>query len=108
MNIDIMLNKITKRINIWVILVIAFLFRVFLLRFQYAIAFDEAHYLRMAASFSQGAWKDLFHIFWSPGYSFFAGILMRVISDFELAGRLTNILFGALTIIPIYYFVQHS
>lgn len=89
---------------IWIILFLAVLFRLFLLKFRFALSFDEAHYARMAAGFLSGGWQNLFHPYWSPGYPLCAVPFLILIPDAELACRICNILLGALTIPPLYSF----
>ena len=80
----------------------AFIFRLFLLRFQYAVFMDEAHYARMGAAFAQGDWRALFHAFWSPGYPFWIGVFGSIFKHYEITARMINIIAGSLTILPIH------
>ncbi|MBN1894870.1 glycosyltransferase family 39 protein [bacterium] len=88
----------------WLIVLLAVFFRLFLLRYRFAISFDEAHYARMAAGFLADGWQKLFHPYWSPGFPLCASPFIILIPDVELACRICNILMGALTIPPLYYF----
>jgi len=88
----------------WPYILLAILLRLCFLPLHRAISFDQAHYLRMAASMAQGGWLSSFHPYWTPGYPFVAGLVSLFIRNFELAGRLANILLGSLTILPIVYF----
>ncbi len=90
--------------SVWFLIGLAFLFRLFLLRWQFAVTFDESHYCRMAVGFAHDGWRQLLHPFWSPGYPFWASFFVRLIPDYELACRLANIAMGSLTLYPIFQF----
>jgi len=94
---------------IWLSLcfVAAISFRLFLLNFQYAIGWDEPHYLQLGASFAQGSLKDVLHPFWPPMYPILIGVFSWLISDYELAGRLVSILTGSLIVLPIFILAKH-
>lgn len=88
----------------WPYILLAVGLRLCVLPLHKAIAFDQAHYLRMAAGMAQGDWLGSFHPYWTPGYPFVAALVSLIIRNFELAGRLANILVGSLTILPIMWF----
>jgi 4-amino-4-deoxy-L-arabinose transferase-like glycosyltransferase len=84
------------------LIVLALFFRLFLLRYRFAVNWDEPHYLQMAASFAAGKWEAFFHPYWSPGLPLWMGLMNLLIADVEWAGRLTTVAFGALIVVPIY------
>ncbi len=81
---------------------LALAFRLFLLNYRFAVSFDEPHYLQMAASLVQGHIDGLLHPYWSPGYPLVAAFFAMMLDNYELAGRLANIVLGSLTIVPVY------
>jgi 4-amino-4-deoxy-L-arabinose transferase-like glycosyltransferase len=101
-----LLKKISasKYSSLWIILIIALLVRLFFLRFEYAVGWDEVNYLKLGASGAINGFSHVLHPYWSPLYPLFVAIFGKLNTDFELAGRLVSILFGALLIVPIYLF----
>ena len=90
------------KIHLFGLIAAALLFRLFLLRYRFAVNWDEPHYLQMAASFATGKWEAFFHPYWSPGLPLWMGLMNLLIADVEWAGRLTTVAFGALMVVPIY------
>jgi len=84
----------------------ALLFRLGLMHFRYAIGWDEPHYLNLAAGFISGNFRDWLHPFWSPLFPAVAGLVSVVVSNLELAGRLTNAVCGTLILVPIFYMAK--
>lgn len=95
-----------KKLIITGLVALALLFRLFLLRYRFAVSWDEPHYLQMAASFAAGKWEAFFHPYWSPGLPLWMGLINILIPDVELAGRLTTIVIGSLIVIPIYFLAK--
>lgn len=91
-----------KKVLISGLVVLALFFRLFLLRYRFAVNWDEPHYLQMAASFVAGNWEAFLHPYWSPGLPLWMGLMNFLIADVEWAGRLTTVIFGALMVVPIY------
>ncbi|MDZ7267404.1 MAG: glycosyltransferase family 39 protein [candidate division KSB1 bacterium] len=84
------------------LLAAALLFRLLLLRFRFAIGWDEPHYLNLAANFATANFHGWLHPFWSPLYPALSGLLSLLVPDLEVAGRLVNIICGGLLLWPIY------
>ena len=89
-----------------VILLFGVLFRILLLRYRFAIGWDEANYLRLAASFAHGDISKGLHPFWSPMYPIVVAIFSLLFSDYEVAGRSVSILAGVIIFFPIYFFTR--
>jgi 4-amino-4-deoxy-L-arabinose transferase-like glycosyltransferase len=69
--------------------------RIFLaVRFRSVISFDEAHYIRLAASFWQHGLFGILHPYWPPLFPLAIALFKIPAGDFETAGRLVNILAG--------------
>lgn len=85
-----------------VVLVAAILFRILIMLIsQYAISFDEAHYLRMAGQFKSAGISGLLHPYWSPFYPFTVSVFSFLFGDLVLTARIVNILMGTLVILLI-------
>ena len=84
------------------LLIIALIFRLFLLKFRFAIGWDEPHYLQMAVSFAQGDFGDFLHPYWAPMFPAVAGLFIKIIPDYEFAARLASIVMGSLAVPPTY------
>jgi len=94
------------KIHLFGLIAAALLLRLFLLRYRFAVSWDEPHYLQLAASFAAGKWEAFFHPYWSPGLPLWMGLMNLLVSDVELAGRLTTIVFGSLIVVPIYFLAR--
>lgn len=81
---------------------LAFVFRLFLMQWRFAIGFDEPHYLQMGAAAALDGWEHLLHPYWPPMYPALVALFSIFSSDFELVGRLVNVLCGTAALIPVY------
>lgn len=95
-----------KFYSIGILLTVALLIRVFFIRFEYAVGWDEANYLKLGASGAIHGLNHVLHSYWSPFYPLVVAVVGKVISNYELAGRLVSILFGTILIIPVYLFIE--
>jgi len=86
------------------IMILALLFRIFLLRYRFAVSFDEVNYLKLAATGAIEGLGYVFHTYWSPFYPLVVALFSKVTPDFEWVGRMVSIITGVLVIIPIYLF----
>jgi len=91
---------------ITIISLLAFVFRMILMRYRYTAAFDEIHYLKLAASGSLEGLSNVLHAYWSPFYPFMVAVFSKIVPDFELAARLFSMLCGTALIVPLYFFVK--
>jgi 4-amino-4-deoxy-L-arabinose transferase-like glycosyltransferase len=83
--------------------ILGLVFRLFLmLTARFAVSFDEAHYLRLGASFLERGLSGLLHAYWPPFFPCMIALVGGVVRDLELAGRLISVLSGALLVFPIY------
>ncbi len=89
--------------NILLLFIIGMAFRLFaMVRLQFAVTFDEAHYVRLAKSFLDTGWSGLFHPYWLPFYPLMIAVFHAFGIPLELAGRLVSVLMGTLTIGLVY------
>jgi 4-amino-4-deoxy-L-arabinose transferase-like glycosyltransferase len=93
------------RPDFWVLFLLAsaLVLRIFLAyRFRFAVSFDEAHYLRLAAAFLQHGPFALLHPYWPPFFPLVIAVFKLPVGNLETAGRLVNILAGCLTVALVY------
>ena len=91
---------------IGILLTIALIIRLFFLRFEYAVGWDEANYLKLGASGAIYGFNHVLHPYWSPLYPSFVALFGKFFSNYELAGRLVSIFFGTILIVPVYLFAE--
>jgi len=90
--------------TLWLILAVAVLIRLFFLRFEYAVGWDEVNYLKLGATGAIKGFRHVLHPYWSPMYPLFVAAMGKFIANYELAGRLVSVIFGSLLVIPVYLF----
>lgn len=88
---------------LWGLVVLALLFRLFLMRYRFAAAFDEVNYLKLAMSAAAQGPQAALHAFWTPLLPWFTALLGKLTGDFEFSGRLFSILCGV-GLMPLLYF----
>lgn len=81
----------------------AFLLRLPSLFFREVIYNDGVEYIRIAQHILDGNWSEGFV---PPLYPLLVGSVGFVMKDFELAGILISVIFGAAIVVPIYYFAK--
>jgi len=89
-----------------VVILLAVGFRLFLMRYRFAISFDEVNYLKLAASGAIKGFSNVLHPYWSPLFPFCVACFSKIVHNFELSGRLFSILCGVFVLIPIFFFTQ--
>lgn len=87
-----------------IIIAVALLVRLFFLRFEHAAGWDEINYLKLGASGAIHGLNHVLHPYWTPLYPLTVALMGKLFHDYEVAGRLVSILFGALLIVPVYLF----
>lgn len=95
-------RSVQKWLPIATIALVALLFRLLLLRWRFAIGFDEPHYLQLGAAAAIGSWEAVLHPYWPPMYPALVALFSVFSHDFESVGRAVNILCGVATLVPIY------
>lgn len=93
--------------NLIFLLVFALALRILLYKWTYLIAIDgTGFYLKPAQYFASGQWMDGLAIGYHPLYPMLVAAFSKVLGDFELSGQMVSILFGTLTIVPVYYLAR--
>lgn len=89
------------------VILLAIGFRFYLMNFRFCINFDEVNYLKLGVSGAKYGFTHVLHPFWSPFLPFVIALFARVISNYELAGRMVSLLCGSLILIPVFLFTKH-
>ncbi|KPJ57791.1 MAG: hypothetical protein AMS15_09625 [Planctomycetes bacterium DG_23] len=84
------------------LLLLAFIFRLFLMVHTYVIAKDGIIYISQARDFAAGRFARGLGGFYPPGYPALIALFSLFLKDFELAGGLVSVVFGSLALMPIY------
>jgi len=100
------IDRLKKNVSLPLVLimVLGLLFRLFLMRYRWAVGFDEAHYVRMAESMLAGEWQGVFHPYWPPLYAIVTGLFAFLTGNTESAARVVGVVSNVLAAIPVYYF----
>jgi 4-amino-4-deoxy-L-arabinose transferase-like glycosyltransferase len=73
----------------------------------YLISIDgTAFYLRPAQYFASGQWMEGLTSGYHPVYPLLVAFLSKALGNFQLSGQMISVVFGALTVIPIYYLTK--
>jgi len=89
------------------IIVSAILFRLFLIRYRFAVSFDEVNYLKLGISGAKKGIQYIYHPFWSPLYPFVISLFSKLSSHYEWIGRTISVLSGSIILIPLFYFTKY-
>jgi 4-amino-4-deoxy-L-arabinose transferase-like glycosyltransferase len=99
----------SEKRNLIFLLGLALALRILLYKWTYLIAVDgTGFYLKPAQSFASGRWMDGLAVGYHPIYPMLVASFSKVLGDFELSGQMVSILFGTLTVIPIYYLARDA
>ncbi len=93
-------------VPLWGLLATGLVFRILLWSLHHVVSFDEAHYLNLAASLVKGEWREFLHPYWPPGYPLITAGFGLLIRNIAFAGRAVNVLFGTLTLLPVYFMAR--
>jgi len=85
------------------LLLTAFVFRLLLLKFRFAVAFDEVNYLKLGISGHLNGMVETLHTYWSPFLPWLISLFCSFTKNYELAGRLVSVIAGTLLVLPVYF-----
>jgi len=86
---------------------VALALRLLLYKWTYLIAIDgTGFYLKPAQYFALGRWMDGLGVGYHPVYPILVASFSKVLGDFELSGQMVSILFGTLTVLPMYFLTK--
>jgi len=92
----------TGRHLMFILFLAAMLLRLLLLRFRFAVSFDESHYLRLAGSFFSQGLSGLLHPYWPPLFPMLIAAAKPFTGNLEWAGHLLNATAGSLLVVLVY------
>src|SRR5689334_16457973 len=90
------------RLQLAAFLCVAFVVRLFFVRFQDVINTDGIYYVTLARHLMDGNFNAGLSAYWPPLYPLLAGIASLVFKDVEFAARFVSILSGTLLVLPVY------
>ncbi|MFQ6114337.1 MAG: ArnT family glycosyltransferase, partial [bacterium] len=96
--------KVNKQLVAIIILAVGF--RLFLMQWRFAVGFDEPHYLQLGAAAVLFGWENLLHPYWPPMYPALIACMSVFSHNFELIGRMVNVILGSALVIPVYYLAK--
>lgn len=82
------------------------LFRLLLLKFRFAVGFDEVNYLKLGVSGHLHGFAETLHTYWSPFFPWLISLLCGLTDNYELAGRMVSVIAGALLAVPVYFLAR--
>jgi 4-amino-4-deoxy-L-arabinose transferase-like glycosyltransferase len=89
------------------VLGLALALRILLYKLTYIISNDGAViYFPMANHFASGLWREGLAFGYHPFYPLLVASFSKVLGDLEFSGQMVSIVFGTLTVIPIYYLAR--
>jgi len=90
------------------LIILAFIIRIYFLKFQQFIGTDAAEYAILGKNLISGngyvGLSGQVNIVFPPLYPLLVGVSSVFVKNLELSGRLVSVLFGTLLIIPVYFF----
>ncbi|MFQ5639593.1 MAG: ArnT family glycosyltransferase [bacterium] len=95
--------KLNARTVLIILFALAFVFRLFLVKYRFAIAFDEVNYLKLGVSGYLTGFSAVLHTYWSPLLPALISIFCVFLDDYVFAGRMISMIAGSLLVIPVYF-----
>lgn len=89
-------------------ILLAFAYRLFLLRYEYVITPDGVYYAILGKNLISGNLKEGLSAYWPPLYPFLVGLSSLLFKDLEFSGRFVSVLAGSLLIVPVYLWSRNS
>ena len=87
-----------------VFLGLAFLLRLWVVLRASTLSVDGTQYAAIAQQFAHGDFSGALSNIFSPGYPLFVSLMTFVVSNIELAGRLTSLVMGSAAVLVVYAF----
>ena len=81
---------------------VAFLLRLWVVLRASTLAVDGTYYATIAQQFAHGDFSGALSNIFSPGYPLFVSLMTFVVSNVELAGRLTSLVMGTVAVFVVY------
>ncbi len=102
------LQTSSERKRLLLIVVIAFLLRLYAVVMAQGIAYDSAAYGFMARDFMKGNMEKALAIPGHPLYPLLISLFSKDSALVELTGRLLSLFFGVLTLFPLYFLIKEA
>jgi len=87
---------------------LAFAYRLFLLRYEYVIPSDGVFYATLGKNLVSGNLKEGLSTYWPPLYPLLIGLSSLLFQDLEFSGMLVSVVAGSLLVIPVYLWSRNS
>ncbi len=104
-------NEIHRRIDpglvVFALALLGFALRIFMVRYRYAVAFDEVNYLKLGVSGYLDGLAAGLHTYWSPLLPGLISFSCHLFTDYEFGARMVSVVAGALLVIPAYHIARH-
>ncbi|MDP2969080.1 MAG: glycosyltransferase family 39 protein [Deltaproteobacteria bacterium] len=102
------IKNLNEKQILLILLGITFILRLYAVLMAQGIAFDSAAYGFMARDFLKGHFTKGLSIPGHPFYPLLISLFSMDTTQVEITGRLLSLIFGTLTIIPLYYLVKEA
>ena len=89
-------------------MLMAFLIRLFMLRYEYVVTPDGVYYATLGKNLVSGNLREGLSTYWPPLYPLLVGLSSRIFQNLEFAGRLVSVLAGSLLVVPVYFLIRDS
>lgn len=101
-------SKSKRQEYFWVGLIClsAFSLRLFLMRYRFALCFDEVNYVKLAASVAREGFPQGLHPYWPPLYPMLVGLLAKISYHPEAIARGVSIISGVAVLPVVYSYVR--
>jgi len=100
-------HKIIEHWEMLMFLIIGFVIRLFLTRYQVVVSYDEVNYLKLAVYGALHGITNVMHPYWSPFYPFIIALFSKITANYEFIARLISVLCGSLVILPVYKLARY-
>ena len=81
--------------------------RILVYKLTYLISLDGIGvYIPMANHFASGRWMEGLAVGFHPMYPLLVAFFSKILGDLEFSGQMVSVLFGTLTVIPIFYLAR--
>jgi len=107
MQFSVLINKMSEKKILLLLLFFAFIFRIYAALVPGIIVTDGVMYINNARFIENGEWQKIVEQGFYNFYPFLIAVFHKLISDWELCARTVSIIFGSLAIIPYFFIVRY-
>jgi hypothetical protein len=98
--------KTREQWTVCILFGLAFAVRLYMVFHTYLITNDGILYVRLAKLISKGEFGAAFSISFFNLYPFVIALFQKIFNEWELSGQLVSMVFGSLTLIPLYFLTK--